>query len=77
MSRLKTRVPGRYERPAELRPPLGDHRTEQRIRAHFRNTVRELAGQQRAERAAITMTRQLIDSGRVTVVDEPPAEVAE
>jgi hypothetical protein len=76
MSRLKTRVPGRYERPAELRPPLGDRRTEQQIRRHFRNTVRELAGQQRAERAAVTLTRQLIDSGRVVVVDEPPAEVA-
>jgi hypothetical protein len=77
MSRLKTRVPGRYERPAELRPPLGDQRTEQRIRAYFRSSVRELAGQQRAERAAVTLTRELIDSGRVTVVDEPPAgEVA-
>lgn len=48
MSRQKLRIPGRYERPAALRGPLGDQDTEAGIRAgytagvRFRQNVRAL-----------------------------------
>lgn len=71
MSRLRTRVPGRYERPAEFRPELGDRAGELGVRAGYREGVKVRAQHARAEREAVTLARQLIDSGRVTVVDEP------
>ncbi len=76
MSRLRTRVPRRYERPAEFRAPLGDHVTEAGIRAGYREGVRVRAQNARAERDAADLARTLIDSGQVTVADDPPAEVA-
>lgn len=79
MSKIRTRVPGRYERPAEHRAPLGDHAGELGVRAGYREGVRVRAQHARAEIAAARMADQLITSGQVTVVDEPPAgaEVAE
>lgn len=71
MSRIKTRVPGRYERPAEFRAPLGDRVTELGIRAGYREGVRTRAQNARAGLAAARMADELIASGRVTVVDEP------
>lgn len=50
MPRTRLRVPGRYERPAELRGPLGDKLTEAGIRdgyaaaARARQQVREARG---------------------------------
>lgn len=80
MSRPKTRVPGRYERPAAFRPELGDRAGELGVRAGYREGVRVRVQNARAEREAVTVARQLIDSGRVTVVDEDqaagPLEVA-
>jgi hypothetical protein len=40
MPRRRTRVPGRYERPAHLRAPLGDHIGEAGIRDGFRAALR-------------------------------------
>lgn len=77
MSRIKTRVPGRYERPAEYRAPLGDHAAERGLRAGYRLGVRTNARNARANVEAARMADQLITSGQVTVTDEPAAgEVA-
>lgn len=77
MSRIKTRVPGRYERPAAFRPALGDRAGELGVRAGYREGVRVRARNARAEIAAARLADQLIGSGQVTVVDEPPVgEVA-
>jgi hypothetical protein len=73
MSRQKTRVPGRYERPAEFRPALGDRAGELGVRAGYREGVRVRAQNARAQRRAADLAGDLIRSGRVTVVDEPPA----
>lgn len=43
MSRPKLRVPGRYERPAEMRPALGDRATEAGIRAGWHEANRRNA----------------------------------
>jgi hypothetical protein len=51
MSRKKLRVPGRYERPAALRGPLGDKMTEAGIRDGYAAAVRA-RGMVRAARAA-------------------------
>lgn len=51
MSRKKLRVPGRYERPAALRGPLGDKMTEAGIRDGYAASVRA-RGMVRDARAA-------------------------
>lgn len=71
MSRLKTRVPRRYERPAAFRPALGDRAGELGVRAGYREGVRARVDNARAETAAAQLADQLIASGRVAVVDEP------
>jgi hypothetical protein len=71
MSRLRTRVPGRYERPTEFRAPLGDHAGEAGVRAGYREGVRVRATRARADLAAARMADQMISSGQVAVVDEP------
>lgn len=80
MSRPKTRVPGRYERPAEFRPALGDRAGELGVRDGYKQGVRVRAQNYRAGLAAARMADDLITSGRVTVVDEDqaagPLEVA-
>jgi hypothetical protein len=73
MSRPKTRVPGRYERPAALRPALGDRAAELGVRAGYQQAVRTNAQHARASTAAARMADQLIGSGQVTVTDDQPA----
>jgi hypothetical protein len=73
MSRIKTRVPGRYERPADFRGPLGDRAVELGLRAGYREGVRIRAQNARAERRAAELAGDLIRSGRVTIPDDQPA----
>lgn len=74
-NKRKLRVPGRYERPADFRAPLGDRAGEAGVRAGYREGNRVRAQNQRIETDAARLADDLITSGRVTVVDEPRREL--
>lgn len=67
MSRIKPRIPGRYERPAALRGPLGDTATETGIRAGYAAGV--------AARTAVAKYRT--SQARTGTVDTSPDETIE
>ncbi len=59
MSRAKIRIPRRYERPAELRPPLGDHQAEATVRASYTLSNLRRVADQRTTTVAVHGERAL------------------
>lgn len=78
MSRKKTRIPSRYERPADLRAPLGDHLREAGMRAAFRLNAAAAADRRRAV-ATVESGTAVLDrgAGEVEVRESVGVAIAE
>lgn len=71
MSRRKLRIPGRYERPAFMRAPLGDHWAEAQIQAaHIAGNRNRVAQQQAAASARHAQLRSHDDDPHAQLLHE-------